>query len=112
MLRHTLAATLLIGAVATPAFAQTRNEVRTEIVEFNRYDLDHDAGADRLIRRIENAADNVCGERMGPGPLDERRARRGCAQAATEDGVRDVAHPNVTGRYYGVTPYVTVEPSK
>lgn len=108
MLRHILAASALTLAVATPVFAQ---ELHSQVVTFGDLNLKRDHDADRLIDRIENAADNVCGETNGPAPLTEVQSVRGCTYVAERNAVSDVAHPNVTSRYYGVEPQVIIEGS-
>jgi len=98
-----------IAAVAAPAFAQSRSEVRSEVVYYADLDTYSDAGADALIDRIEAAAANVCGDRSGPMSINEDDFIDTCSQVATEDAVRDVGNSIVTARFYGVTPQIEID---
>ena len=93
-------------AGAAPAFAQESRTVR-----YGELNLNADQGADTLIRRVEQAADVVCGDRPGPQPLQENASVRECEVIATDDAIRGVGHPVVTARYYGRNPDVTIEGS-
>ena len=105
----------VIAAFAVPSFARdnssgtSRNEVRHQVVSYSDLNLNSARGADELLRRISSAADNVCGNRTGPRPLDEHRFTRGCIANAQEEAVYDVGHPLVMARYYGRTPEVIID---
>jgi UrcA family protein len=101
------AAALLLAA--SPAFAQS--QVQSRVVAFGDLNLDSAEGADVLIRRIQMAADVVCGDRPGPQGIAERYSIRGCEIDTTEYAIKEVGHPVVIGRYYGHTPEVLVEGS-
>lgn len=108
-----LSALLVIGgaaalsfAGAAPAFAQ---DSRT--VGYGELNLNADQGADTLIRRVEQAAGIVCGDRPGPQTLRENASVGECEVTATQDAIQTVGHPVVTARYYGRTPNVTIEGS-
>ena len=94
---HIALASALLFAAATPALAQN---YQSQVVTYGELDLDSRAGADTLIRRIEQASDNVCGDRTGPRPVRENSTVNACARETAELGGEDVAHPNVTRRYY------------
>lgn len=100
-------AAALVFAAAAPAFAQWRLESR--LVTFGDLNLNSPEGADVLIRRIQMAADVVCGDRPGPEGIAERYSVRGCEIETTEYAIHNVGHPMVIGRYYGYTPEVVVE---
>lgn len=102
-------AAALVFAAAAPAFAQWRLESR--LVTFGDLNLNSPEGADVLIRRIQMAADVVCGDRPGPEGIAERYSVRGCEIETTEYAIHNVGHPMVIGRYYGYTPEVVVEGS-
>jgi UrcA family protein len=102
-------AAALFFAAAAPASAQS--QVESRVVAFGDLDLDSPEGADVLIRRIQMAADVVCGDRPGPQGIAERYNIRGCEIQTTEYAINDVGHPMVLGRYYGHTPEVVVEGS-
>jgi UrcA family protein len=91
---------------ATPALAQ---ESRT--VKYGELNLNAADGADTLIRRVEHAADVVCGDRMGTQTLRENANVGRCERTSTQNAISDVGHPLVTSRYYGRTPDITIEGS-
>lgn len=101
-----LAAALLVGAPAA-AFAQQADR-QYEVVPYGDLNLDNDAGADALIGRIQHASSDVCNDRTGRRPLHETRVVHACRYVAENDAVRDVDHPNVYRRYYGVQPEVII----
>src|SRR5262245_35453935 len=108
-----ISALLVIGgasaftfAGASPAFGQESRTVR-----YGELDLNDDEGADTLIRRVEHAADIVCGDRHGPQALRESESVGQCETLATVDAIQAIGHPVVTSRYYGRRPNVTIEGS-
>ena len=60
-------ALMFTGRAAAPAMAQ--QEPESQVVYFGELDLWSEEGADALVRRIQNAADNVCGDSPGPAPV-------------------------------------------
>jgi len=99
----------LLFTAAMPAMAQTQYESR--VVTYADLDLYAPEGADALIRRIQQAADVVCGDRSGPRNITETNSVRSCEIETTEYAINDVGHPMVMGRYYGYTPEVVIEGS-
>lgn len=102
------------AAFAVPSFADdfsesSRHDVRREVVTFGDLNLNNTAGADELLRRIDSAAGNVCGDRSGRRPLDEHRFAEGCKDVAEERAVYDVGHPLVIARFYGRTPDIIID---
>jgi UrcA family protein len=84
---------------ATPAAAQS---VETESVRVSYADinLESDAGAERFLRRLERAANQVCGAGIGRRmTLQEHREIRKCRSGALEQAVADLGHYNVTSRF-------------
>jgi UrcA family protein len=94
---HAALASALLLAAAAPAMAQN---YQSQVVTYGELDLNSRNGAETLIRRIEQASDNVCGNRTGPRSVRENSTVNACARETTEIGVEDVAHPNVTRSYY------------
>jgi UrcA family protein len=99
-------ASALTFAGAAPAFAQESRTVR-----YGELNLNANQGADTLIRRVEHAADVVCGDRPGQQNLRENAMVGECELTATQDAISAIGHPVVTSRYYGRTPNVTIEGS-
>lgn len=105
-LKFAFAAALAVAAAA-PAFA--REEVNAQVVRYGDLNLKFAGDADTLINRIDNASENVCGDRSGPMPLTERSDVNMCAHESAQVAVAEVGHPVVSGRYYGYTPEVVVD---
>ena len=100
-----LASAIAFGfAAAAPAAAAER----AQRVTYAELDLDAGAGVDSLLRRIENAAENMCGDRLGPMPLHQRMAVRRCVREKTIQAVADVNHGSVTARFYNRDPSIIV----
>ena len=101
-----IGAAALSFAAASPAFAQESRTVR-----YGELNLNDNEGADTLIRRVEQAADVVCGDRHGPQALRESARVGECETLATNDAIQAIGHPVVSSRYYQRTPDVTIEGS-
>ena len=108
-----ISALLMIGAAAAltlagagPAFAQDSRTVR-----YGELNLNDEEGADTLIRRVEQAADVVCGDYAGTKNLRETASVGRCEVTSTQNAIQAIGHPVVTSRYYGRTPNVTIEGS-
>lgn len=96
--------------IATPAFADPDpQEIPYEIVRYGDLDLDYQPDANTMVRRIARASDNVCGDQTGVVALGERMRSNQCERIAERQAVSDVGHPNVSARYYGRRPVVTIE---
>lgn len=90
-----LVTTLLIGSLAASANATTTTasteNVRRAVVSFADLDLETQAGATTLLRRITFAARRVCGVYDGGLMAIEFRAQlHRCAEQATARAVADV----------------------
>lgn len=94
-----------------PASAATI-ERASQRVSYADLNLDHQAGAEVMLHRIRNAADWVCGDRIGRMSLREHLALRACVRAAMNKGVSDVGRPVLTtlfyDRYFDRRPSVTI----
>lgn len=96
--------------IATPAFADPDpQEQPYEIVYYGDLDLDYQPDANTMVRRIERASDDVCGDQTGARPIQERMRANRCEHVAERQAVADVGHPNVSAHYYGRRPVVTIE---
>ena len=100
-----LASAIAFGfAAAAPAAA----EEYAQRVTYAELDLNGSAGADVLLRRIENAAESMCGARFGLMPLNERIAIQRCVQEKSVKAVAEVNNGNVTARFYNRDPSIIV----
>jgi UrcA family protein len=86
---------LMLASAAPFALAQ---DVESRVVRYGDLNLKDEHDAERLIDRIENAAEGVC-DTNAPY-LAVRRAERECAAETEQVAVDDVDHPTVTNRYY------------
>ncbi len=93
-------------AAAAPASAATFD--RAKNLTYAELDLDDRAGAEALLRRIEQSAEDMCGERAGPMPLAQRAAIRQCVRQKSERAVSDVGHSGVTALFYDRNPRVII----
>lgn len=106
---HLAIASAAVLAFATPALAQNETtEPQARVVTYGELNLNSAAGADTLVRRIENASAQVCGTNDGRTNTRQARINRNCATEATENGVYDTNHPVVIARYEG-SGYAIVE---
>lgn len=91
-------ATLLTSSIVATADAAAPVEPRQQVVSFADLNLDHDAGAEKLYRRIASAAREIC----WTGGVMERvmatRMRR-CVEQATAQAVAEVNAP-LLSRYH------------
>lgn len=101
-----LIASAAVLSCAAPAIAQTHPESR--LVTYGDLDLESRAGADALIRRIDNAAEQVCGVNDGRTDTRQFYINRACHVETAENAVNDTGHPVVISRYYG-SGYAIVE---
>jgi len=96
-----------IALIAAPsAFAQDYPESR--VVTYGELNLNSAAGADTLIRRIDNASEAVCGRNDGRRPARQAASDRACEYETADNAIDDVNHPVVTARYTG-SGYAIVE---
>jgi len=86
-------ATLAFGAVAPQGRAVAADAaVPTVTVPFADLNLAHQAGSEKLYRRIENAAERVCGSPSGLD-LKQRITARLCIEQAMARAIAGVSHP-------------------
>jgi len=96
-------------AFAAPALAQNEtSQPQARVVTYGELDLNSAAGADTLVRRIENASEQVCGSNDGRTNTRQAYINRACRVESTENGVYDTNHPVVIARYEG-SGYAIVE---
>jgi UrcA family protein len=92
------------AAFASPAAADTRPERdrRVEIVQTADLDLQQDAGAAALERRLRAAARRVCNRPSYPTELGHWRAYRACVRETLEEAVARIDAPLVQARFEGL----------
>lgn len=106
---HIALASVATLAFAAPAFAQNETtQPQSRVVTYGDLNLNSAAGADALVRRIDNAAEQVCGSNDGRTNTRQAYINRNCETEATENGVYDTGNPIVIARYEG-SGYAIVE---
>jgi UrcA family protein len=87
-------ASLAIGAHADESVA----EVPTRTVHYSDLNIDTQAGAEVLYKRIRGAAEHVCGD-VSYSELAKAAAARACIDRAVGASVRAVNNPRLTDVY-------------
>ncbi len=96
---------VLISAQTTAAYAA--GDAPGVVVRYGDHDLASDAGAQRLLRRIEVAAHEVCFD-QDLEPLPMQQAAQRCYLAAVARAVDAVKAPRVRAAYVAkYRPYVS-----
>ncbi|MEZ5961094.1 MAG: UrcA family protein [Hyphomonadaceae bacterium] len=99
---HFAIASAVALAFSAPALAQNETtQTQQRVVTYGDLDLNSAAGADALVRRIDNAAEQVCGVNDGRTNTRQAMINRDCEAQTTENGVYDTGHPVVIARYEG-----------
>jgi UrcA family protein len=103
---HFAIASAVALAFAAPAIAQTQVEER--VVTYGDLNVNSATGADALIRRINNASEQVCGVNDGRTNTRQAIINRNCESDATANGVSDTGNRVVIARYHG-TGYAVID---
>jgi UrcA family protein len=102
------AAALIFSAFAAAPASAAGLESRSETVAYGDLDLNSEAGAQTMLRRIEHAARAACFDRSSPMPLTSRPAIRACRMTAMNNAVETLGAPMVTAMHYGRQPNIIV----
>ncbi len=99
----TLPKTLASFALATsvtamvPVFAATSDtHVKTQNVSILGYDLSDRADAERVLSKIESAAERVCTLSTARVTIQERKLRQQCAEKAIDIAVGSLKSPTLS----------------
>ncbi|HEX3405835.1 MAG TPA: UrcA family protein [Caulobacteraceae bacterium] len=96
-----------IGPGATSAFAASPDDQATIRVSVDDLNMTSEAGARVALRRIQHAADEICGGDVTDRSLGEQMQVRQCARAAVERAVASINLPALTavsgGRHVATT---------
>lgn len=99
---HLAIASLAALAFASPALAQNETtQPQARVVIYGDLNLNSRAGADALINRIDNAAEQVCGVNDGRTSVRQSQVNRACEHESTDNGVYDTNNPVVIATYEG-----------
>jgi len=90
-------AALGVASFAVGAHAD-ESGVPARTVHYSDLNLNTQAGAERLYKRIRGAAEQVCGA-VGPRQLEEVMAARVCVEQAVIASIRAVNNPRLTNTY-------------
>ena len=88
-------------ALAAPRVAFAKDAPEQVRVAFADIDTSTERGADRALRRIRHAAENVCEVRRGLQPFTERAAAQKCVAETMTRAVADLGSPAVAQRFNG-----------
>jgi UrcA family protein len=91
-------------AVSMPAFASSggsQNEYPRLSVSYADINLATQTGAEVMLRRIFQAARQVCGDRAGIRDIAERREIRFCIRVASANAVNDIKSPMLSALFEG-----------
>jgi UrcA family protein len=92
-------AAVCLAAVTAGAHAdEAANGVAARTVHYAAVNLNTQAGAAVLYKRIRNAAEQVCGD-VGARDLTEAAAAKACVDQAIFASVRSVDNPKLTTEY-------------
>ena len=93
-----LAATLLLAA---PRLAFAEDAPAQITVSLVGIDTSTEHGADRALRRIRHAAEDVCDVRGGLQPYSERASARECVKETMTKTVASLGDPMLAARFGG-----------
>lgn len=96
-----LAAILVSGFVASPAFARSTVETVSIAVSYADLDLSQTADAKDMMSRIKTGARKVCNELSSAHAAGETRWLRICRQELADKAVAEIGSPVLTALYYG-----------
>lgn len=83
-------------ATAPALAASTYVDEKTQDVFILGYDLTDRADAEKVLKKIESAAERVCRISAGPVTLQERRLRENCEEKAVDIAVNSLQSPMLT----------------
>lgn len=97
-----LASLALAGPLATPAVAETVEDLstRSRHVDLSDLDLAQSAVINTAHWRVIQAVRDVCGDRTGRMPLEERAGIQACKKQAMTHAERDLARLATRARHY------------
>lgn len=98
-----VAATAMLS-FAAPVLAQTTDTVPSVSVKYGDLNLGSRAGAQVLLKRIETAANTVCGGAPDIRQLDQLASFDACRRSAVARAVVAVDSPMLTAMVHGGSP--------
>ncbi len=104
-----LVSCLALGTLgfAAPASAAEARFASQRVVHAD-LDLNREAGAATMLRRIDSAARAACGVRNGPMTLIDRQMQRQCVTAKQQRAVTRLNRSAVTALYYNRHPSIVI----
>lgn len=99
MLARSLVAMLVAAPMVAGQGQAREREAHSRTISYADLDLSQPGDAHRMLRRLRNAARDLCGERGGIIPLWERRDLRACEAEALAGAVAGLDAPTVTALY-------------
>jgi UrcA family protein len=105
MHRSTVSAFVLALVLITPSLALADEPQQEVVVRLDGVDTTTDSGAERALRRIRRAAEDVCDASPGLRSYAERVAARACVHDAMSRAVDDLGDPLVAAKFNGSRAY-------
>ena len=98
----TAAALILAAAVLAPA-AAAQSPFQTGSITVSHADLDLSAraGAQTLLKRMQTAANRICGQRPSPRQIAATVRHTACTSSAMKSAVEALNIPTVTALFHG-----------
>ena len=90
-----------VGALATLAHADEAGAAPQQVVTFGDLNLRSVAGVEVLYRRIERAAQDVCGPERRAGTRRVSEAWKNCVSESIYQAIQSINQPAVTAYYDG-----------
>ena len=93
---------LSFAAIAPASAMEAKTTITTmQSVSYADLDLNDRADARIMLRRINHAARDLCGDRLGNVSISERYAVRACMRETTRNAVTELDHPMLTAVHEG-----------
>lgn len=99
-----LAAAAAVLSCAAPALAQTSASLPSVAVKYTDLNIGSRAGAQALLKRIEAAANTVCGGAPDIRQLNQMASFEACRRSAVANAVVGVGSPMLTAVAHGDSP--------
>ncbi|HEX5007956.1 MAG TPA: UrcA family protein [Hyphomonadaceae bacterium] len=101
---RTAPALILAAAILTPA-AVAQSPLQPASIEVSHADLDltAKAGAQTLLKRMQTAAQRICGQRPSPRQIQATVRHEACTREAMNSAVAALDVPTVTALFAGKT---------
>ena len=98
-MQRTLLITFAAALILAPGVVHAQENRDTVRIEIGDIDTSSQQGAERMLRRLRHAAEDVCDVRRGPRPLTEQQEASQCLRETMRLTVAQLGDPMVTAAY-------------